>query len=54
VSVWLNDPWIRLQARSELNQAIWWALRDAGVTIAFPWLDVHFDEPVLQAMQRVS
>jgi small-conductance mechanosensitive channel len=28
---------------SELNKAIWWGLKDAGITIAYPQLDVHFD-----------
>ena len=54
VSVWMDDPWRVRRARSELNEAIWWALKDAGITIAFPQLDVHFDEPVVQAIRRVS
>ncbi len=45
VSIWVSDPWDSARARSELNKAIWWALRDAGITIAFPQLDVHFDAP---------
>lgn len=43
VSVWAVDPWAAPVTRSDLNKAIWWALADAGVTIAFPQLDVHFD-----------
>jgi small-conductance mechanosensitive channel len=35
--------------RSDLNKAIWWALADAGITIAFPQLDVHLDTPVRAA-----
>ena len=27
-----------------LNMAIWQHLKDAGITIAFPQLDVHFEE----------
>ena len=43
VSVWVDDPWRTPRMQSELNQAIWWALKDAGIVIAFPQLDVHFD-----------
>jgi small-conductance mechanosensitive channel len=41
VLVWIEDPWISGRRRSELNEAIWWALKDADVVIAFPRLDVH-------------
>ena len=46
ISVWLADPWRGPQARSDLNKAIWNGLKDAGITIAFPQLDVHFDPGV--------
>ncbi len=45
VSIWITDPWRVLNARSDLNKAIWWGLKDAGIVIAFPQLDVHFDPP---------
>jgi small-conductance mechanosensitive channel len=41
VLLWIEDPWISGRLRSELNEAIWWALKDAGIVIAFPQLDVH-------------
>jgi len=41
VLLWIEDPWISGRLRSELNEAIWWALKDAGILIAFPQLDVH-------------
>ena len=41
VMVWIEDPWVSGRRRSELNEAIWWALKDAGIVIAFPQLDVH-------------
>ncbi|MBW3534619.1 MAG: mechanosensitive ion channel [Gemmatimonadetes bacterium] len=53
VSVWMADPWTSPIHRSELNQAIWWALKEAGITIAFPQLDVHFDPPVEESIQRM-
>lgn len=49
LSVWTDQPWRALIIRSELHEAVWWALRDAGVTIAFPQLDVHFDDEAVEA-----
>ncbi len=46
VSIWTRDPWGARVARSDLNFAIWHALKSAGITIAFPQLDVHFDHGV--------
>lgn len=42
VSIWTDDPWHALHVRSDLNEAIWFGLKDAGITIAFPQVDVHF------------
>lgn len=46
VSVWAADPWRAPRVRSELLKAVWWALKDEGITIAFPQMDVHFDPAV--------
>jgi small-conductance mechanosensitive channel len=46
VSVWIETPWISGQVKSELNEAVWWALKEAGIEIAFPQLDVHLDDVV--------
>jgi small-conductance mechanosensitive channel len=54
ISVWMDDPWRVRRAKSKLNEAIWWALKDAGITIAFPQLDVHLDPPVVEAIRRAS
>lgn len=43
VSVWIDDPWRMQSRRDELHDGIWWALKKAEITIAFPQLDVHFD-----------
>jgi small-conductance mechanosensitive channel len=51
VSVWLEDPWAIGQYISGLNEAIWWSLKDAGIVIAFPQVDVHFDEPVVESLK---
>jgi small-conductance mechanosensitive channel len=44
VSVWATDPWMARVTKSHLNFAIWNHLKAAGITIAFPQLDVHFDK----------
>ena len=51
VSVWIDDPWVVGDRRSDLNEALWWALADAGITIAFPQVDVHFDRNVIAAFE---
>ncbi len=54
VSVWMDSPWQMNSRRSDLNEAIWWALKDAGITIAFPQVDVHFDTPVSAALETLG
>lgn len=49
VSVWTADPWQAPRFRSELLQGIWFALKEAEITIAFPQLDVHFDASITEA-----
>jgi small-conductance mechanosensitive channel len=46
VAVWTNDPWLARVYASQLREAIWWAFKQHGITIAFPQVDVHFDPPV--------
>jgi small-conductance mechanosensitive channel len=41
IRVWIDDPWMAGQRKSDLNEAIWWALKEAGIVIAFPQRDVH-------------
>lgn len=50
VSIWLEDPWRAKPNRSVLNHLIWNALKEAGITIAFPQVDVHFDRRVVEAV----
>lgn len=45
LSVWVDRPFERSLSQSDLNEAVWFALKDAGITIAFPQLDVHLDDP---------
>jgi small-conductance mechanosensitive channel len=52
VSVWIDDPWFARRARSELNEAIWWAFKDEGIVIAFPQLDLHLDPEAVAILAR--
>ena len=42
VSVWTEDPWSSRLTRAALDEAIWWAPQDAGITIPLPRRDVRF------------
>ena len=53
VSVWTGDPWTAPQTASELHEAVWWALADAGIVIAFPQLDIHFDPVIEETVTRL-
>ena len=44
IRVWIENPWEAGLRQASLNEAIWWGLKEAGIVIAFPQLDVHFDE----------
>jgi small-conductance mechanosensitive channel len=54
VSIWAEDPWLARVTRSHLNFSIWNHLKAAGITIAFPQLDVHFDKDVAPEPRRTS
>ena len=38
-------------AESDLRDAIWWALRNAGLVIAYPQMDLHLDERGVEALR---
>lgn len=50
VRVWADDPWSMPSLRSRLYQTIWFAFQDAGITIAYPQLDVHVDTELLSSI----
>lgn len=53
-SVWIEDPWRSRAGRSLMREAIWWGLADAGVTIAYPQLDLHVDAPIEQSLRAIG
>ena len=44
VTVWIEEPWNSRVIKSKLNETVWWALKAAGIEIAFPQLGVHLDK----------
>lgn len=52
VSVWTHSPWDKMRVRSNLSLAVWDALKEDGITIAFPQIDVHLDREVVQAISE--
>jgi small-conductance mechanosensitive channel len=53
VSVWTDDPWRSRRAQSDLHEAVWWELKERGIVIAFPQLDVHLDPTVNDMLTRL-
>lgn len=54
VAVWMDDPWSWRPAVSDLSEAVWFAFQERGIVIAFPQLDVHFDPPIEDSIERLS
>ena len=54
VFIWMRDPWLARRLVSELNEAIWWALKNAGIVIAFPQLDVHLDPGIEDSIRCIA
>jgi len=54
ISVWIRNPWLRQRLSSRLHEGIWWALKEKGITIAFPQLDVHLDTRLEDLIRRLS
>jgi small-conductance mechanosensitive channel len=54
VSVWMRDPWNHRIASSKLREAIWAEFKAQQITIAFPQVDVHLDEPLTEGLRLLS
>lgn len=54
VFIWISDPWKSRQYLSHFNEQVWWAFKKVGITIAFPQMDVHFDEPVEASLRLIA
>ena len=54
LSIWTNQPGKARIDCSGLREAIWWAFKAEGITIAFPQVDVHLDPPVMASLGERS
>ena len=54
VYVSIDDPWQQNVYMSELRKDIWFAFKEAGITIAYPQLDVHFDSSAFKTVTDTS
>lgn len=54
IAIWIREPWGSRQRLSELNEAIWWALKEQSIVIAFPQLDLHLDPAVMENLHRLA
>ncbi|MEO6600760.1 MAG: mechanosensitive ion channel domain-containing protein [Polyangiaceae bacterium] len=54
VSVWMRDPWNHRIAASTLRESIWAAFKAQEISIAFPQMDVHIDQPVAESLRLLS
>ena len=52
VDVWIDDANDSRSRSSDLHEAVWWSLKEAGIVIAFPQLDMHLDDNVVDAAAR--
>ena len=53
-SVWMRDPWNHRIAASKLREAIWLAFKEQQINIAFPQVDMHFDQPIADSLRLLS
>ncbi len=50
-SAWMHEPFNYRIASSELREAIWVAFKRAGITIAYPQVDVHLPQALTLGLQ---
>jgi small-conductance mechanosensitive channel len=52
VEVWIDDAIDTRHRNSDLHETVWRALKDKGILIAYPQLDVHLDQNVIDAVAK--
>ena len=52
IKVWIDDANESIGRKSDLNEAVWWALKGQGITIAYPQIDMHLGRNVIDAVAR--
>ncbi len=52
IEVWIDEASNSRSRKSDIHEAVWWALKDKGITIAYPQMDLHLDQDVVDAMVK--
>ncbi len=52
--VWCEDPWQVQRYQDQLRQAIWDGLKEGGIVISYPQLDLHLDPELLESLRERS
>lgn len=52
VCVWIDNANDSRGRKSDLHEAVWRALKEKGITIAFPQRDLHLDHEVVKAIAK--
>ncbi len=52
VDIWIDDANESRGRKSELRELIWKGLKEKGIAIAYPQLDLHLDSNVIEAVGR--
>ena len=54
VDVWIDDANDTRSRSSDFREAVWWSLKEAGIVIVFPQLDVHGAPGVVQPTETTK
>jgi len=52
VCAWIDDANDSRGRKSDLHEVVWRALKDNGITIAYPQMDLHLDHEVVKAIAK--
>ena len=52
IILWIENVDDSYQRKSDLLEAVWWALKDRGITVAHPQLDLHLDPELISAVTK--
>ena len=52
ICVWIDDANDSRSRKSDLHEAVWRALKDNNITIAYPQMDLHLDHDVVKAIAK--
>jgi len=50
VHVWIDDAYDSLSRKSDLYEAVWFALKDQNISMPYSQVDLHHDNDVVDVM----